>query len=262
MKIVGRVHSVWRYPVKSMRGEELSQAFAGYGGIYGDRCYAFFSSGSVDGFPYLTGRQMETMLLYAPAYRHTEQMRLPPNLTQAEALTATPVYPDDSGLQVDVRIPAGELLAIDDPHLIDSLRQGLRDKHQLTLRRSHRAMTDCRPISLFSLQTRQQLSQEVGAHLDLRRFRANVYLDLEGQTGFAENDFMGQTLRIGSRAEIAVVERDRRCKMITLDPDTGEANPEVMRVVARAHDGTAGLYGVVLVEGTIFPGDAVAILPP
>lgn len=121
-------------------------------------------------------------------------------------------------------------------------------------------MTDCRPISLFSCQTANQLSEEVGTQIDLRRFRANVYLNLEEPMGFAENEFVGRTLRIGERVEIAITERDPRCKMITLDPDTGEANPDVMKVVAHAHGGTAGVYGVLLVEGAIKPGDEAILL--
>ena len=46
MSIVGKVESLWRYPVKSMRGEELEEAFAGYPGVYGDRVFAFKSSAS------------------------------------------------------------------------------------------------------------------------------------------------------------------------------------------------------------------------
>jgi uncharacterized protein len=260
MKVVGRVQSLWRYPVKSMRGEELSQAYAGYGGVYGDRCWAFLSAGAREGFPYLTGREKERMLLYSPAYRQPETMQQPPNLAHAEPLGASPLYPDDASLQVDVRTPDGESLAIDDPRLVESLRSGLRDSYELKLHRSQRAMTDCRPISLFSCQTANQLSEEAGCHLDLRRFRANVYLNMEDAIGFGEDEFVGRTLRIGLRAEIAILDRDRRCKMITLDPETGEANPEVMRVLARAHEGMAGVYGVVLMEGIICPGDEV-ILP-
>jgi len=48
--------------------------------------------------------------------------------------------------------------------------------------------------------------------------------------------------------------------MITLDPDTGEANPEVMKLVARTHAGRAGVYGATLIEGTIRPGNEIAIL--
>jgi hypothetical protein len=44
MTTVGAVDGIWRYPVKSMRGEELGEAFVGFSGVYGDRLYAFKSS--------------------------------------------------------------------------------------------------------------------------------------------------------------------------------------------------------------------------
>ena len=69
--------------------------------------------------------------------------------------------------------------------------------HSLTLVRSDRAMTDCRPVSLFSIQTARQLGEEIGTPIDKRRFRANVYLDLGSAPGFAEDGFVGRTLRWG-----------------------------------------------------------------
>ncbi len=45
--------------------------------------------------------------------------------------------------------------------------------------------------------------------------------------------------------------------MISIDPDTAEKNPEVLKTVTKAHDGFAGLYAAVLVEGTIRPGDEI-----
>jgi uncharacterized protein YcbX len=80
MGIVGEVESLWRYPVKSMRGEELQEAFAGFSGVYGDRLYAFHSSASPKGFPWLTGREKQEMLLYRPAYRHPERKARPTNV--------------------------------------------------------------------------------------------------------------------------------------------------------------------------------------
>jgi hypothetical protein len=62
MKIVGHVESLWRYPVKSMRGEQLQAAFVGFPGIYGDRLYAFRSSAAPKGFPYLTGLEQQELL--------------------------------------------------------------------------------------------------------------------------------------------------------------------------------------------------------
>ena len=61
MSIVGKVDSLWRYPVKSMRGEELEEAFAGYPGVYGDRVFAFKSSASPSGFPYFTAREQRRL---------------------------------------------------------------------------------------------------------------------------------------------------------------------------------------------------------
>src|SRR5439155_9216864 len=125
---------------------------------------------------------------------------------------------DFSELMVDVQTPAGDALAIDDPALIDMLRADIDEKHQLTLMRSERAMTDCRPVSIFSLQSAQQLAQETGTPMDKRRFRANVYVDLASAEGFAENEFVGRSLRIGPKVVVSVLERDPRCMMITLDP--------------------------------------------
>ena len=262
MKVVGRVESLWRYPVKSMRGEQMPEVFVGFPGVYGDRLYAFRSSAAPKGFPYLTGREQEAMLLYRATYRQPERMIRPANLAEAEAITPglTPVYAAPDDLLLDVETPAGKRVAVDDPLLIHILRDQIRDAHKLMLTRSDRAMTDCRPVSLFSIQTVRQLSEELGIDVDKRRFRANVYADLASGSAFGEDEFVGRTLRIGAKTTIAVVDRDPRCKMVTLDPDTAQANPEVMRRLAQTHDGKAGIYGAVLVEGTIRAGDEIALL--
>ena len=244
-----------------MRGEELQEAFIGFSGVYGDRFYAFRSSAAPKGFPWLTGRVEETMLLYRPSYRYPARTAKPCNLAEAEALGSglTPVYAGRCDFMLDVETPAGEQLAIDDPRLISMLRAGLRDRHELTLLRSDRSMTDCRPISIFSIQTVRQLSKEIGTNLDKRRFRANLYVDLVGNA-FGEDQFVGRTLRIGAKTTIAILQRDSRCKMITLDPGTAQPNPEVMQRLARDHEGQAGIYGAVLVEGTIRPGDEITLM--
>jgi uncharacterized protein YcbX len=140
------------------------------------------------------------------------------------------------------------------------LVEGLRGENHLSLVRSDRALTDCRPVSLISLQTIRQIEAESGFFVDKRRFRANVYLDLLSDKGFGEDDLVGRRLRIGSQAEVMILERDPRCKMISLDPETGEHNPEVLRQVARAHDAYAGVYAAVLVEGILTQGDSIELL--
>jgi MOSC domain-containing protein len=260
MSIIGKVESVWRYPVKSMRGQELGEAFAGFAGIYGDRLFAFRSSASPKGFPYLTAREQRKLLQYTPHFHYPDKAARPINLTEAESLGANPLSADLSELMVDVETPDGETLAIDNPALIEILRADIDQKHQLTLMQSQRAMTDCRPVSIFSLQSARQLSEETGTPVDKRRFRANVYVDLASAGGFGENAFVGRSLRIGPKVVVSVLERDARCMMITLDPDTGEKDPAILKKVAQAHDGMAGVYGAVMVEGMLHKGDAVEVL--
>ena len=262
MSVIGTVESLWRYPVKSMRGEELNEMFVGYSGVYGDRLFAFKSSASPKGFPYLTGREQHEMVRYRPRFRHPDKAARPVNLTEAESMGpgVNPVSANPEELMVDVETSGGETLAIDNPALIDIVRAGIDEKHQLTLLRSDRAMTDCRPLSLFAVQSARKLGEETGATVDKRRFRANVYLDLTSSEGFAEDEFVGRSLRIGSKVVISVLERDRRCMMITLDPDTGEKTPALLKKVAQAHSGMAGVYGAVLAEGTLRKGDPVELL--
>jgi MOSC domain-containing protein len=260
MSIVGNVDSLWRYPVKSMRGEELDEAFAGFSGIYGDRLFAFKSSASPKGFPYLTAREQQRLLQYRPRFRFPHKAARPINLTEAESLGANPVSADPTELMIDVETPNGEKLAIDDPNLIEMLRTDIDQKHQLTLMRSERALTDCRPVSIFSLQSARQLAQETNMPMDKRRFRANVYVNLTSAQGFAENQFVGRSLRIGPKTVVTILERDPRCVMITLDPDTGEKTPVILKKVAQAHDGMAGVYGAVMVEGVLHKGDPVELL--
>ena len=262
MAVVGKVESLWRYPVKSMRGEEIQQAFLGFSGVYGDRLYAFYDTAAPQEFPFLTGREQEQMLLHQPRFRYPELAAGPPNLAEAQSgdFGLTPLYARAADLVVDIETPSEEVLAIDDPVLLERLSAGLDATHTLSLLRSDRSFTDCRPVSVFSIQTVQQIGGEVGLTLDKRRFRANIYADLTPMSGFAENAFVGRRLRIGSKAEIAVMDRDPRCKMITLDPNTAQPSPEVLRRVRDAHEGKAGLYGAVLVEGTVRPGDEIRLL--
>jgi uncharacterized protein YcbX len=264
MTIIGTVESLWRYPVKSMGGMEEPEVFVGFAGVYGDRRYAFRSSAARKGFPYLNANVQQEMLLYLPQYRHPERAAKPPNLAEAESIApgANPANGDEEDMALEVILPTCEAVSVDDPRLIQMLSEGLSEVTQLRLVRSDRALTDCRPVSLISLQTIAQIESELGMAMDKRRFRANVYFDFgsAGRSGFGEDNFVGRRVRLGSRATVMVLERDPRCKMISLDPDTGEHNPEVLRGVAREHDACAGVYCAVLLEGLLKKGDPIELL--
>jgi uncharacterized protein YcbX len=260
MNVIGKVESLWRYPVKSMRGEELDEMFAGYPGVYGDRVFAFTSSLSPKGFPFFTGRDQRQMIRYHARFRNPEKAARPINLAEAESSGANPISANASELMIEVETPDGKTIAIDDPALIDNLRANIDGKHELKLLRSDKAITDCRPLSIFAVQSAKKLGEETGTNVDKRRFRANVYVDLTNADGFAEDQFVGKTLRIGSKVVVSVLERDPRCMMITLDPDTAEKTPAILKQVAQAHEGMAGVYGAVLMEGMIRKGDSVELI--
>ena len=262
MTTIGTVESLCRYPVKSMSGEVLTETFMGFSGIYGDRCCAFKSSTARKGFPYLSATVQEQMLRYRPHFRHPERAVKPPNLIEATSIApgVNPANAEPEDLSLDVVTPSGATLAVDDPALAEMLGEGLRGENHLSLVRSDRALTDCRPVSLISLQTIRQIEAESGFFIDKRRFRANVYLNLFSDDSFGEDELVGRRLRIGPHAEVMILERDPRCKMISLDPETGEHNPEVLRQVAKAHAAYAGVYAAVLVEGILTQSDSIELL--
>jgi uncharacterized protein len=259
--IIGTVESLWRYPVKSMAGCEVPEVFMGFAGIYGDRCYAIKNSAGRKGFPYLNANAQHQMLLYHPRFRYPERTLTPPNLIEAEKIDpgANPTIADAEDMMLDVVTPSGEKIPVEDPTLLKLLSQGLNGNNQLKLIRSERALYDCRPISLISLQTIEQIESELKMPLDKLRFRSNIYFNSAG-SAFTEDDYVGRRLRIGSKATVIVLERDPRCALISLDPATAENNPEVLRHVVREHNNFAGVYCAVLIEGLLKKGDPIELL--
>lgn len=193
-------------------------------------------------------------------FRDPEKAARPVNLAEAKALSPllSPLSADPADLALEIETPTGQVLSIDDAELLRELGALAGGAHSLSLLRSERGMTDP-PISLLSLQTVTQLGDEVGAVIDKRRFRANIYLSLTAD-GFAENEFVGRRVGVGAEVVVAVLDRDPRCQMITFDPETAIADPEVLRKVARGHEGTAGVYGAVLAEGIIRKDDPVTLV--
>jgi len=92
---------------------------------------------------------------------------------------------------------------------------------------------------------------------DQRRFRMNFVVDI-GDEPFAENAWAGKAVTVGG-ATIAVHEPDRRCQMITLDPETGESTPAVLKKAGELNNVCAGMYCSVLVEGRVSLGDRVSV---
>jgi hypothetical protein len=200
------------------------------------------------------------MIRYRPRFRDPKKAARPVNLDDAAKLSprVNPISASAADLMIDVEAPDGKTYTIDDPKLIEHLQAN--SDCELALKRSEKAMTDCCPVSIIALQTVRKIGDEAGTAVDKRRFRANIYLELSSAGGFAEDQFVGKTLRIGEKVVVHVVARDGRCMIITLDPDTTEKTPAVLKAVAQNHEGMAGVYAAVLSEGMIRRGDRVELL--
>lgn len=235
-KHVGRVIGLWRYPVKSMGGEALAEVDVSWHGLAGDRRWAFIRSGAtLSGFPWLTLRERGDMSNYHPSF-------------------VEPTRPDKSPLVV--RTPAGGILDIEDSALAQELYpSGVR------LIKQDRGVFDTFPLSLITTRTIARLAQTVGTQLDVQRFRPNVLVEATDEADFPEDAWVGCVLRVGAM-RMRVDKRDGRCVVITIDPETAERNPAILRAVASDRQGCLGVYGSTVEPGRVALNDPVLIESP
>jgi MOSC domain-containing protein len=233
MTMVGRVAALWRYPVKSMAGEELDGVEISWHGLAGDRRWAFVRDGQVrSGFPWLTIRERPELAHYRPYFAEPDR----PNAS----LTL-------------VRTPSGAELDVADPALAAELGPGVRVIKQ------DRGVFDTMPLSLLTTQTLDGLGRLVGTALAAGRFRPNLLVDARaGQ--FPEDAWVGRVLRIGG-LRMRVDQRDQRCVMVTVDPVTLVRDPAILRAIARERDARLGVYGSTVEPGRVAVGDPVELEP-
>jgi uncharacterized protein len=239
MTVVGRVVALWRYPVKSMAGEELDGAEVSWHGLAGDRRWAFIRDGQVrSGFPWLTMRERPELARYRPRF-------------------AEPGRPDASPILV--RMPCGGELDVAGPALAAELGPGVRVIKQ------NRGVFDTFPLSLLTVQSLASLGRladrfrPAGPGLAAGRFRPNLLVDAPGRD-FPEDAWVGRVLRIGE-LRMRVDRRDQRCVMVTIDPVTLVRDPAVLRAIARERDTRFGVYGSTVEPGRVAVDDPVELEP-
>jgi uncharacterized protein len=234
-RLVGRVVGLWRYPVKSMGAEALTDVDVSWHGLAGDRRWAFIRNGvEQTGFPWLTLRDRGNLNHYRPSF-------------------VDPSRPDQS--PTVVRTPSGVVYPIADPALSAEIWPGARVIKQ------NRGIFDTFPLSLITTQTIARLGEITGARLDVQRFRPNLLVEAAEEAPFAEDAWVGCILRIGS-LRLRVDKRDGRCLVITIDPSTTERNPAILRAVARERQGSLGVYGSTVEPGRIAFNDPVLLESP
>lgn len=224
--------AVWRYPVKSMGAERLSEAEVSWHGIAGDRRWAFIRDGvASSGFPWLTLRERPEMRGYIPSFQE-------------------PSRPDES--PTVVRTPAGDQLDVADPALAAELGEAVR------VIKMDRGIFDVMPLSLITRQSIARIGAHLGSELDVQRFRPNLLLDASVEADYPEDSWIGSTLEIGELL-IRVDQRDQRCVAVNIDPETARRDPAVLRAIAGERQANLGVYCSVIRPGRVAVGDSVVI---
>lgn len=233
-----RVRELWRYPVKSMQGEQLTSADVGPLGIPGDRGWALFDV--VTGYG-LTARRAPDLLLAAA--RATADGGVEIVLPDGTVTDDDGVLSDWLGRAVALR-PAGE--ALPSYEAPDDNLQEAGGWHPW--QGAGGAFHD-EPTARLSLVS----TASVGAW-DRRRFRANVVLD-----GAGEDDLVGSRVRLGG-AVLDVHVRIPRCVMVTRPQAGGiDKDTSVLRTIHRERDGLLAVGALVVGAGTVELGDALQV---
>ena len=238
---IGIVTTLYRYPVKSMRGEQVDEVEVRWHGIAGDRRFAFARSDDPTDFPWLTGRQAPAMLLCTPRF-------------------AEPSSPKTSPLAV--LMPDGASLPIQSEALLAHMAESYGGPVHLV--QANRGTFDGQGLSLVTTGSLRSMEEHVDVPLDARRFRINIVIDLRRNDPFAEDAWGERLLVLGNRpdsARVRVTARIDRCVMVNIDPQTARKDHRVLRAVAQLRENYLGVYGSTERPGYIRKGDVVRIAP-
>lgn len=291
--VVGSVSSLWRFPVKSMKGEQISQTEVSSRGVAGDRAYALIdtetgkvvSAKSVKLFPGM----FECRAEYNEAPSTGPEappvvIQLPDGKTlTSDSINIDQALSDHFQRSVTLAKSAPENFTIDmyHPDLEDFDAKGRRDVFvdqklgaalfaDLGFPSPVEAgqFFDCFPISVVTSSSLNRLNElEPQSRFDLRRFRMNVIVD-SNEEGFVENAWVGRELAIADKVKLRVIIPDARCVMTTLPQDDLPKDMGILKGLAQHNKiqvgsnkaACLGVYAIVEEPGIIRNGDPVTLL--
>ncbi len=286
MPIVGAISEIWRYPVKSMRGESLEQCDISKMGIFGDRGWALRDeqSGEIKGakkFPtlmqlqanYLTEPDSDKILKAQIAFPNGESIssdaadineRLSTYL--GSEVTIFPRIPADDLEHYRRRIPWSEtelrsvLAREPDEELPDFSMMPQELIAEITEFTSPRGTYfDGYPIHLLTTSWLAELSAMTPtSRFETERFRPNFVID-GAESGFAEMNWCGKRLRIGD-TQLDCDVPTLRCGMTTRATGNLPDDSQVLRTIVRESGQNVGAYATVSNVGSIKLGDEVELL--
>lgn len=252
----GTVAGLWRFPVKSMRGEQLAQATVTKHGIAGDRAYALIDT-------------------KAGEVVSAKSVKRFPGLLECKAVFIEPPRADGNLPPVQILLPDGTSVRSDSEDVNGVLSAHFKRNVTLSLTVPGSKAPipvgpffDAFPLSVLTTSTLAQLSEHrPQSRFDPRRFRMNMIVYTE-QSGFIENGWIGHELEIGNSLRLKVALPDPRCVMTTLAQDDLPLDIGILRTMVRHNTiqigelgklPCAGVYTEVAASGTVEIGDPVLL---
>jgi uncharacterized protein YcbX len=267
----GRVVSIWRYPVKSMLGEELNSSYVTERGLIGDRTYALVDKETGKVASAKNPRKWEKLFDFRSAFIDVPQVakNIPPvRITLPDGThilsnhdenidftLSKAIGRDVSLMKAKLAKPSYEEYWPD----IDGLAQ--RDK---VTNESMPPQTffDIAVIHLLTTATINRLRELYPeGRFEVRRFRPNIIVESTSsdEKDFIENSWIDKKIIIGEEIMLKVVGPCTRCVMITLPQGDLPRDLGILRTVARYNQVNVGVYASVLQGGTIHRGDLVKL---
>lgn len=264
MASVGTIAALWRYPVKSMMGEELNASDLTERGLFGDRAFALVDPETGKVASAKNPRKWPIMFDFRAAYAQPPRSGgdLPPvRITFPDGATR---LSDDLQLEAALSSALGRTVTFKAAGLTDpSLEEYWPDIEGL----GHRdVVTDeaMPPGTFFDLATVHVLTTGTIDRLrelypegrfEVRRFRPNIVINSEAQSGFVENDWVGHTLSLGDEVRLNVTGPCPRCVMTTLPQGDLPKDSGILRTAAQSNEVNVGVYASVARGGTVRRGD-------
>lgn len=238
---IGTIAEIWRYPVQSMRGEQLAAADIVENGVVGDRLYGVVDPDADMVVSSAQGRRKWRDIVTLAARF----------LDVPSSCGATPV---------EILLPDGSELRNDEGDIDERLAAALGAPVHLAHKSAEEKRSEYGHAPLHVLTT-ASLRQFAAHHPEGRfvpaRFRPNIVIDTGDKTGFLEQGWIERRFVIGDSVEIAITEHCKRCVMTTLPQGDLPPDPAILHTATAHNDTRAGVYASVVRPGAIKVGDPV-----
>ncbi len=271
--------NIYRYPVKSMVGETVSEADIGEAGIAGDRGWAVRDEkrGGIRGAkkipqlmalaahtgplaPLITAPDGDSALASSEGINEWLSQKLGHPVTLWPLLPADQLdhyrrgAPDTEDFEQELRAVFGRLPDEPLPDLTGF-------EELLEFESPPGTYFDAFSISILSeqsLATMNQLDDE--SRFDVRRFRPNLLVDIpDTDHPFPEQAWVGRTVSVGS-VRLKIDSTCPRCSMTTHGFDDLPRDTQIMRKLVAHSEGNLGIYASVVQAGTVCAGDSVTVV--